>query len=181
MVRRLKYHEKKLLKKVNFMKWDCDNPNEAKVIRKYYLTGREEYSNYIKIVAAVRAVVKKILNLDPADPNRHEFQDVLTTKLYDSGLIINRKLSECEHLSVSSICRRRLPVMLLKLKMAPRVQDATRMVEHGHIRIGPNVITDPAYLVTRSMEDFITWTDTSKIKRHVLEYTEQLDDFEIEN
>ena len=27
------------------------------------------------------------------------------------------------------------------------------------------VITDPAYLVTRSMEDYVTWVDQSKIKR----------------
>ena len=26
----------------------------------------------------------------------------------------------------------------------------------------------------RNMEDFVTWTDTSKIKRHVLEYNEEV-------
>lgn len=33
---------------------------------------------------------------------------------------------------------------------------------------------DPAFLVTRNMEDFITWTDTSKIRAHVLEYNEEV-------
>lgn len=28
-------------------------------------------------------------------------------------------------------------------------------------------VTDPAFLVTRNMEDFVTWVDTSKIKRKV--------------
>ena len=28
--------------------------------------------------------------------------------------------------------------------------------------------------VCRNMEDFVTWTDTSKIRRHVLEYNEEV-------
>jgi U3 small nucleolar ribonucleoprotein protein IMP3 len=43
---------------------------------------------------------------------------------------------------------------------------------------GPDVVTDPAFLVNRSMEDFVTGVDSSKIKRHVLEYNEERDDFE---
>ena len=45
---------------------------------------------------------------------------------------------------------------------------------------GPDVVTDPAFLVTRSMEDFVTWVDSSKIKRHVLEYNEERDDFDLD-
>ena len=47
----------------------------------------------------------------------------------------------------------------------------------GHIRIGPEIVTDPAFLVTRTMEDFVTWVDTSKIKRKVLKYSDKLDDY----
>lgn len=39
-------------------------------------------------------------------------------------------------------------------------------------------MTDPAFLVTKSMEDFVTWVDTSKIRRKVRTYNDQLDDFE---
>ena len=49
----------------------------------------------------------------------------------------------------------------------------------AQVRVGPEVITDPAYLVTRNMEDFITWVDTSKIKRHIMKYNEKLDDFDL--
>ena len=38
-------------------------------------------------------------------------------------------------------------------------------------------MTDPAFLVTRNMEDFVTWVDTSKIKRKVLKYSDKLDDY----
>ena len=51
----------------------------------------------------------------------------------------------------------------------------------GHVRIGPETVTEPAFLVTRSMEDFVTWVDTSKIKRKISAYNEQLDDFDLLN
>jgi U3 small nucleolar ribonucleoprotein protein IMP3 len=56
---------------------------------------------------------------------------------------------------------------------------ATKFVQQGHVRIGPEVVKDPAFLVTRNLEDFITWVDTSAIKRHIMEYNEMRDDFEL--
>lgn len=46
--------------------------------------------------------------------------------------------------------------------------------------MGTDVVTDPAYLVTRNMEDFVTWVDSSKIKRNIMRYRDKLDDFELE-
>ena len=43
--------------------------------------------------------------------------------------------------------------------------------------MGPDTVTDKAFLVTRNMEDFVTWVDTSKIKRKVLKYSDKLDDY----
>ena len=48
-----------------------------------------------------------------------------------------------------------------------------------HVLTGPEVVTDPAFHVTRSMEDFITWVDSSKIKRTVAKYNDKLDDFDL--
>ena len=45
MVRSLKYHEKKLLKKVDFVTWKSDNSlREVRVMRKYHLQKREDYT-----------------------------------------------------------------------------------------------------------------------------------------
>lgn len=49
----------------------------------------------------------------------------------------------------------------------------------GHVRVGPETVTDPAFHVTRNMEDFVTWVDTSKIKRKVLAYNDKLDDYDL--
>lgn len=47
------------------------------------------------------------------------------------------------------------------------------------MRVGTDLVTDPAYLVTRAMEDYVTWVDTSKIKKHIMKYNDKLDDFDL--
>jgi U3 small nucleolar ribonucleoprotein protein IMP3 len=54
-----------------------------------------------------------------------------------------------------------------------------RLCLQGHVRVGPEVVSDPAYIVTRSMEDFVTWVDSSKIKRTVATYNDALDDYDL--
>ncbi len=49
------------------------------------------------------------------------------------------------------------------------------------MRVPLCAVTDPAFLVTRNMEDFVTWVDTSKIKRKVQKYNDRLDDFDLLN
>ena len=101
-------------------------------------------------------------------------------RLYAMGITPTKKsLAQLERLSVSSMCRRRLAVVLVKLKMSESIREAAALIEQGHVRVGPQTVTDPAFLVTRSMEDFVTWVDTSKIKRKVLQYQDKLDDYEV--
>ncbi|XP_078448371.1 alpha-L RNA-binding motif/Ribosomal protein S4 family protein isoform X2 [Wolffia australiana] len=101
---------------------------------------------------------------------------------YNMGVIPTRKsLALCDKLSVSSFCRRRLSVVLVRQKFAEHLNEAVTYVEQGHVRVGPETITNPAFLVTRNMEDFITWVDSSKIKRKILEYNDRLDDYDAMN
>lgn len=108
--------------------------------------------------------------------------EALLEKLYSMGVIPSKKsLALCNKLTVSTICRRRLAVVMLRLNMAENMREAVTFVEQGHIRVGPDTITEPAFLVTRNMEDFVTWVDSSKIKRKVLQYNDRLDDYDLLN
>ena len=53
------------------------------------------------------------------------------------------------------------------------------LIFQGHVRVGSDVVKDPAFLVTRNLEDFVTWVDTSAIRKHVMEYKEMRDDYEM--
>lgn len=54
--------------------------------------------------------------------------------------------------------------------MSENVKNATELIDQGHVRVGTEMIKDPAFLVSRTLEDFVTWVDGSAIRRHVLEY-----------
>ncbi|WVZ77249.1 hypothetical protein U9M48_025136 [Paspalum notatum var. saurae] len=98
---------------------------------------------------------------------------------YNMGVIPTKKtLLKCENLSASAFCRRRLATVMVKLKFAEHLKEAVTYIEQEHVRVGPEMVTDPAFLVTRNMEDFITWVDSSKIKRKVMEYNDALDDYD---
>eukprot|EP00055_Hartaetosiga_balthica_P000865 m.137631 g.137631 ORF g.137631 m.137631 type:complete len:181 (-) comp12051_c0_seq1:220-762(-) len=179
MVRKLKHHEKKLLKKVDFMN---KNLRPAEIMHRYHIQQREDYTKYCRLAGKVTKLTALLRDLDPKDPIRVATSKHLLLKLHGIGLLnkeTDTELSSCARLTTSSFCKRRLPVVMTRLKMAQTVKEAVRLVEQGHVRVGPTTITDPAYLVTRQREDFVTWVDNSKIKRHVSTYNDTLDDFDL--
>ncbi|CAH0390766.1 unnamed protein product [Bemisia tabaci] len=179
MVRKLKYHEQKLLKKVDFINWKVDNNlHEVKILRRYRVQKRDDYTKYNKLSREIRTIVRKIKELDPKDPFRIQSSAQFLEKLYVIGLIPSKKdLSLCDEVTASSFCRRRLPVVMARNKMAENLTSATQFIEQGHVRVGTEIVKDPAFLVTRNLEDFVTWVDSSKIRQHVLEYNDERDDF----
>ena len=102
-------------------------------------------------------------------------------KLHKMGILATKlKMSDLENkITVAAFCRRRIAVVMCKLRMAESVKDAITFIELGHVRVGPSVITDPAYLVTRNLEDYLTWVDSSKIKQNVLKYKNKIDDYDL--
>ena len=182
-MRTLKHHEKKLLKKVNFLQWKTEhNHREVEVMRRYHLQDRDDYKKYNKLCGMVTKLVNLLKRMDPRDSERIELTDALLQKLYDMGAIPSKKsLALCDKLSVSSFCRRRLSVIMVRLKMAETLREAVTFIEQGHVRVGPETVVDPAFLVTRNFEDFVTWVDTSRIKRKVAAYNDKLDDYDLLN
>merc|ERR1712170_245407 len=173
-MRQLKFHEKKLLKKVNFLSWKSEhNAREVEVMRRYHIQDRDDYKKYNKLCG-------QVTKLSAADPVRIELTDKLLDKLYNMGVLSTKKsLAQAEQLSTASFCRRRLAVVLVRLKMAETMREAVTFIEQGHIRVGPDTVTEPAFLVTRNLEDFVTWVDTSKIKRKIMKYNDKLDDYDL--
>jgi len=181
MGRELKHHEKKLLKKVDFLDWKQDQGHRAaQVMRMYHIQNRNDYEKYNRLCGSIRQLAHKMAQLPAEDPVRLKHEDMLMEKLDNMGVfgLKNAKVSDLEKLSVAAFARRRLPVVMARLQMAPTVGDAAKFVEQGHVRVGPQVVTDPAMLITRHMEDFLTWVDGSKIKRRIQEYRGTVDDFD---
>ncbi|KAI9669718.1 MAG: Small subunit (SSU) processome component [Alyxoria varia] len=185
-MRKLKHHERKLLRKVDFTTYKSDNNHrEAAVIRRYVIQKPSDYTKYNRICGSLRQLAHRLTELEPDDAVRRRHEDLLLEKLFDMGIIGTGgggkgKLSDVENkVTVSAFARRRLPVVMTRLHMADHIPAATKLIEQGHVRVGPEVVTDPAFLVTRNLEDFVTWVDTSKIKQNIMKYRDKLDDFKL--
>ena len=125
-------------------------------------------------------MVAKLKTLSSQDDYRVAKTEQLAHKLFEMGVINARQgLAACEKINVSAFARRRLPVLMQKMKMAETIKDAVMYIEQGHVKVGVDTVTDPAFHVTRSMEDHITWVRTSKIAAKVKNYRQERDDFEI--
>lgn len=197
MVRQLSFHERKLLKHVDFLDWKHDaRAREVNTIRRYHIQHRDDYHAYNKLCGSLRSYAHRLALLPAQDPFRTRMQAMLLSKLFDMGVLNSAaKLSDVENkLTVAAFCRRRLAVFMCMSKMAETVSAAVKFIEQGHVRVGPDTITDPAFLVTRCvsavvhassalilpirhMEDFVTWVDTSKLKRTIMKYNDEVSSF----
>lgn len=135
---------------------------------------------YNALSRQIRNIAEKIANVDKSHPFRTEVSGQLLEKLYVLGMIPTKwDLEAASKVSASTFCRRRLPVVMVRNKMSENIKNASKLVEHGHVRVGTEVVQDPAFLINRTMEDFVTWVDGSKIRQHVLEYNDMRDDYEL--
>lgn len=134
-MRKLKFHEQKLLKKVDFFDWKNEkNLHEIKVLRRYHIQDRDDYTRYNKICGMVTSLVCKLKLLGPEDPFRMQITEQLLDKLYNMGLVNSKQtLQICEKIPVSAFCRRRLPIILQELKFAETNKEAVAFIEQGRI------------------------------------------------
>ncbi|KAI8473571.1 MAG: small nucleolar ribonucleoprotein U3 component [Monoraphidium minutum] len=149
-------------------------------MRRYHIQNRDDYKSYNKVAGMITKLTNLLRQLDAKDPARIELTDQLLDKLYDMGVLPTKKsLVQLEKLPTAAFCRRRLAVVMVRSKMCETVREAATFVEQGHVRVGPHTVTDPAFHVTRTMEDWVSWVDTSKIKRKVMAYNDALDDYDL--
>ena len=106
-MRQLKFHERKLLKKVDFLQWKNENnhrelevrsvedkselrtarhvransrPSFVQIMRRYHIQGRDDYKKYSKLCGMVTRLVHFLKKLDTSDPLRIELTDQLLEK-----------------------------------------------------------------------------------------------------
>lgn len=180
-MRTLKHHEQRLLKKVNFFDWKRDqNTREVKILRRYGIQDREDYHKYNKICGLITKLVAQLRTLPEDDPFRLNMTERLCKKLIDLGVISkDNGLTDLDALSASRFCRRRLSTVLVTSHFCENIEHAISMIEGGHIRVGPDLVTNSAVHVTREMADNITWAEGSSMKRKIREFRNEIDDFEL--
>ncbi|EGG17304.1 U3 small nucleolar ribonucleoprotein protein [Cavenderia fasciculata] len=180
-MRQLKHTEQKLLKKVNLVHYKKESPRDLLNMQTFGIASREEYQHYVKLVNSIQKLVNLVGKLPEGDPVKKQVTDQLVEKLYDMGVVDEKVTASLAKVGVSHFCRRRILSMLVQHKFAQNLTHSMTLIKHCHVRIGPEVVTDPAFLVTRKFQDLMTWTDQSSMKKKVMEYNNNLDDYDYHN
>ncbi|KAL8269429.1 hypothetical protein Esti_006667 [Eimeria stiedai] len=180
-MRQLKHHEQRLLRKVNFFRWNRDSTDrENGILRRYKVQDREDYHRYNKLCGLITKLASGLRKLPADDPFRLKMTQLLLDKLYRMGLVSRRDgLAAAEGLPASTFCRRRLPVVLLRLRMADHLTQAVERVEQGHVCVGSEVVTNVSFHVTRDSEDHICWSKGSAVERQIREFHHEADDLDL--
>jgi U3 small nucleolar ribonucleoprotein protein IMP3 len=84
---------------------------------------REDYQAYNRLCGSIRGLAHKLSKLADQDPFKAKYQGMLLSKLYDMGILdVTAKITDVESkVTVSSLCRRRLAVVMVRLKMCETV------------------------------------------------------------
>ena len=78
MVRKLKYHEATLLRKLDFINWKSDaSQRENAIIRRYHIQDREDYHTYNKVCGLITKLTTQ-LKID-SDKNMMHLTTVTTS------------------------------------------------------------------------------------------------------
>lgn len=75
-MRKLKFHEKKLLKKVNLYNWKHEQEQrEVKILRRYHVQNRDDYERYNRICGSITKIISKIKALPSSDLFRQKLTE----------------------------------------------------------------------------------------------------------
>ena len=126
---------------VNFLQWKRENNHrELQVLRRYHIQDRDDYSKYNKVAGLITKLVSMLKTLAADDPARIEITDLILEKLKNMGIISTKKsLSQLEEVSTSAFCRRRLPIVMVRSKMAETVPEAVTFVEQVGVKPSPSL------------------------------------------
>ena len=108
--------------------------------------------------------MKLISRAASTEPHLIREHDDLLRSLYNKGLIPDgATLDHILELSVEDMLGRRLQTLVRLKGMAVTHKQARQLITHGHIAIGEQKVTIPAYPVSREEEEGITYVGRSVI------------------
>jgi len=156
-MRRLKKKYKKPRKP-----WDKARiEKEKELMKKYGLRRKREIWRAEAILRNFRRRAREL-----AAKKDKEAEKILLDKLYRLGLLEkNATLDDVLSLTVEDILERRLQTMVFKKNLANTPRHARQLIVHGHIAVDGRRTIYPSFLVTRELEDKISFYKDSPLAK----------------
>lgn len=134
MVRHLRHHEKKLLKKVDFLQWDQrDDDKERKICHRFAIDKPDEYLAYRKLCAYIRRLADMLKVLPAEDDFRKKTLEHLCIKLCSMGVLkpSQKSLADLAEVAITKFCARRFASIVQSSRMSDSIEHAKTLIEDG--------------------------------------------------
>jgi len=134
---------------------------EKELMKKYGLRRKREIWRAEAILRNFRRRAREL-----AAKKDKEAEKILLDKLYRLGLLEkNATLDDVLSLTVEDILERRLQTMVFKKNLANTPKHARQLIVHGHIAVDGRRTIYPSFLVTRELEDKISFYKDSPLAK----------------
>jgi len=134
--------------------WDKSRIEEERKIKKAY--GLRRKKEIWKAASLLRTFRQRARNL-AAIKNETEEKKLLE-RLYKLGLVEkNATLTDVLNLTVEKILDRRLQTIVVKKGLANTFKQARQLITHGHIGVENRRVKFPGFMVTRELEDKVSY------------------------
>ncbi|MDI6826012.1 MAG: 30S ribosomal protein S4 [Candidatus Aenigmarchaeota archaeon] len=141
--------------------WDSERiKKENDLMKTYGLTKKREIWKAESILRSFRRRARSLAA--KRDKNQEK---ILIDKLYRMGLLENgANLDVVLSLTAENLLERRLQTFVSKKNLANTIKHARQLITHGHIAVDGRKIIYPSFIVTRELEDKISFYKGSDLK-----------------
>jgi small subunit ribosomal protein S4 len=137
---------------------------ELKLLGQYGLRNKHELWRHETMLSKFRGTARSLIGKTPEE--RKKMEDELLARLKRLGVLNETAvLDDVLDLTIEGILERRLQTIVLRKGLAKTAQQARQLITHGHIAIGDQRVTIPAYIVTKPEESQIAYAVQSSLTR----------------
>ena len=136
--------------------------SEKPLIKEYGLKNKKEIWKAQSLLRKFTNQAKLLSTIKTEHQKREKEQ--LINRLVKLGLLKQgQDREDVLDLNVKNILDRRLQTFVIKKGLAKTANQARQFITHGHIAVKGQKINIPGYLVNKDEEDFITFSEKSKL------------------
>lgn len=135
---------------------------EKRIVKEYGLKNKEELWKMESYLRRFAHQAKRLITEKGEQAEKEKTQ--LLSKLSSLGLVSeNSDITAALNITLKDILNRRLQTLVYKKNLAKSIEQARQFITHNHITIKGRKITSPRCLVTKSEEDAIIFSPSSKL------------------
>lgn len=135
---------------------------ESELVNEYGLKNKKEIWKMNSILANFTNQSKKLVAIQTKQADLEKIN--LIKKLKSYGLLEeNQTFEDILNLTVKDIMEKRLETLVHRKGLAKTMKQSRQLITHSHIMVGNKTITAPSFLVTKPLENSISFCEESPL------------------